>query len=817
MPADLLGSTFDGTVPWVRIAGGCAAMAVGGILGAALAFRPVRRRVVPKPRETRLPDVLPFERVLGDGATLVCRDGTYVAAIEVEGADTLLQPPQVRAAHIESRKRWIDVLADTGVEARVFFQRDPALLQGGYEFPGEVLQRIADLWEGAYRDAFVNRQVIVLSVDKGAEPAQRRRPDDGVDVTLEVLQDYHPRLLIQAGESPSDGLLAFWGGLSAPLSRPTPTGTGAGVSEAISGDTVKFARSGGAVLFHEGTDPETGGPLNTLHAAILGIRATDDWVDEAMIAELTAVPCRMTVCHLIRPKGKVAAKARLEYDRRLTLSARPTETAVSQFEAASRMVDGDDEFAQAWCTYSMVIVLYHEDAQALEEAVNAVRAICRDHGTTVAREGVAAQEAWYMMWPGYRAVWLREHKFFSKAVAALVTLERPSPGLTGSDWGEGPVARFPTPAGTTYNFCFQVSGERRAVGHGVVIGPAGGGKTTLMAFLNGMAMRIPAFRSFMIDRHFGLEVFTAAIGGHYIRFGNNAGDVGLNPLQMNDTPENREFAKTWLQSISGLHDPDSAEEMNFLVDTAFDALGRDERSLANAYGALDPKGETAVALRKWVEPAMMGELFNAPRDTLDVISNRWTVFDFTTLYEDPEKARAVLTYILHRIERVLEETGSIGTIFIDETEPVLANEIAVRAFLKFLQEYRKRGIACISAFQRPQAVDNCGAAVASAIRTQCQTRYFLQNRSAAPEEYEGWNLNDRDVAFIGQQLKVCRRHPRSVLIKRGSGESVIVDVDLSALGRWIKLFYADKAARDLARELADAHGAAWPEIYMEQI
>ena len=45
----------------------------------------VIRLLLPLPKETRLSDHLPFDQILKDGRTIMCRDGTLFQVLELKG------------------------------------------------------------------------------------------------------------------------------------------------------------------------------------------------------------------------------------------------------------------------------------------------------------------------------------------------------------------------------------------------------------------------------------------------------------------------------------------------------------------------------------------------------------------------------------------------------------------------------------------------------------------------------------------------------------------------------------------------------------
>ena len=75
-------------------------------------------------------------------------------------------------------------------------------------------------------------------------------------------------------------------------------------------------------------------------------------------------------------------------------------------------------------------------------------------------------------------------------------------------------------------------------------------------------------------------------------------------------------------------------------------------------------------------------------------------FDFTHIFEDDTLAPAVISYIMHRIQSETGETGVPALIMIDETAPMLKNQMFKDYFEIGLQEGRKKRQAYLCAFQQ---------------------------------------------------------------------------------------------------------------------
>jgi type IV secretion system protein VirB4 len=739
-------------------------MLLGGGAFTALSVPAVARFVLPPPRDTRLADHLPFDRLLPDRRTLICRDGTLVQCVLVEGRDITFLSLAERDSLFRLRKNWLDSIAELGVTVRSLLLREQVALKRDDAFDNPLLTDMATAWNASFQTTYHHRQVIVLSTT-GKGRAARTRLQEAVDATLHMLAPYHPRVM-NGDTAGDDDLLAFWGFLASPISRPRATLSGPEVSEAIANDCVEFGGEQGLIRFRRG-DQER-------YVAAIGVRRFGDYVDEQLLADLCGLDTELVVMNLIEPWGKAIAALKIAQEGRMSRVTRFSDAANGQYDSAMEIIEGLDENRASLANYSFVIFLINDSAEKIAVLDGEIRKIFAAYGAGSVREGVAAQASWFSQFPGYQP-WPRSYRFFSSNIACNMTLDRSPPGLPKCDWGEGPLALFRTLGGTSYSFQLHVSAEKDAVAHAVCIGPTGSGKTTVMSFLAGMALRHQKLRAYIFDRYQGAYVFTNAVGGRYVSLTPGAEGLdqcGLNPFQCADTPENRSFLRLWLRAISGCEDADSLEEISLAVQSLFDStIPVEERSLSVLY---EPCFSAALPLKrellKWVDPSAYGTMFNAPRDTLDMRSSRLVTFDMTDIFKDELLTQATLSYLMHRIQATIGEANAPAFIFIDETEPMLRNPQFRTYYLTMLQEYRKRGAAVISAFQRPEAIAQTG--MSEAIRGQCQTMFFFPNPQAKPEDYADWSLTDSEWAYVKGDFplsrKLCCRStaPVGLILKR---------------------------------------------------
>lgn len=754
--------------------------------------------ILPQPRESRVSDFLPFDKLLSDGMTIRCYNGSLARVFRVEGIDLAFVTDEKVMSMQESRKAWIDGMSDLQVTCRVITLREriPMAQEKG-EFNNPLLETISETWSANLDRVYKNSHYIVLTVAD--------REDNLKDLNyasqalIATLNEYGVTTLFEAeGSDAADSPLSVYARICSPISKPMPKvngAQGAHMNQLLTADHIHFTGENGVIRFFSG-DKER-------YEVVMGIRSSGDYMDEGMVASLLAIDCELTLLHNVRPIFKPHARALLMQQQRMATMTSFSSDVIDQYSEVLASIEDSDTNHQSLTEYAMAVILQGESMEEIDFGESEVQRICRLFGVTPVREGWVTQATFFNQFPTYDTL-PRTYRYLSRVVATAISFEKPSEGFGKSDWGKGAISIFRTTSGSAYQFQFHVSPEDSAVAHCCIIGPTGQGKTTLLTFLAGQAMRHPDLKVFFFDRHRGAEIFTRAIGGAYVGFEGDEKNVSLNPFDCDNNVNNRAFLRRWMRAITLVDDAVSEKEIARAVTTAFDYLRPEERRMTNLYkSCFSPTGNMRRELFKWVNPDQYGNIFNADTDSLDLKSKRFMAFDFTHIFEDETLAPAVISYIMHRIQ---SETGEIGVpslIMIDETAPMLKHPMFRDYFAIGLQEGRKKRQAYLCAFQQPNIIDKLG--VGEVIRGQCQTVIFFRNPQAMPEDYVNWNLTNAETDFIFG--KSYRDFPYAILLSRpATGESVILDVDLSGLGPYLRLYNSGRKNVLLVEELIKEYG-----------
>lgn len=779
-------------------------LAVLGVLSAMLIMSVFVTRlgdmILPRPNETKVSDFLPFSKLDEDGATIHLRNGSLARVFELKGADITLMTPEERLELAEAKKRWIDSMAELEIVSRVITIRERVPLHEEKLYKdSKMLQKISTTWLDSLHRIFRNKHYIVLSIND--RKTAMKDLQQATNSLLTILDAFGPVLISEKTPHKHKDKSPFWlfSQLVSPLSNPKPIvhgEEGEYLNSLLTSDYVHFTKDEGIIKFLSGDKEKM--------AICIGIRKPGDFMDEQMVADILSIDCEINVCHNIKAIPHVKANFLLMQQRRMAYLTTFSQNVQDQYNTALEWMDQSDADGQTLNEYAMTVFVFGKTKAELEFGQEEVEKICRLHNVTPVRDGWAAQASFFAQLPTYE-VYPRTFMFLSRVVACAICLDKTHEGRQKSDWGPVPLSYFRTITGTAYAFQFHVSEEPYAVAHTALIGPTGQGKTTFFSFMAGQAMRIPDLNTYFFDRNNGAKVFALMQGAPYIRFDGGTDSVTLNPFAVPDTSDNRAFLRTWLRDITGGTDAVSEQEIARAVTTAFDYLKPDERLLKNLYkSCFAPNSYMRSELQRWVSDDQYGRIFNSPTDNLDLDAARYMAFDFTTIFQDSTLAPAVISYIMHRIHTLATAKGTPSLIMIDETAPMLEHPMFKDQFIVGLREGRKKRQAFLCAFQQPRFLDDNG--LGDVIRGQCQTVIFFRNPAANPSDYASWNLTKREMNFILGKEFADRKY--AILVSRPAiHESVILDVDLSGLGPYLKVYSSGNKnvllAEQLARQLND--------------
>jgi type IV secretion system protein VirB4 len=503
--------------------------------------------------------------------------------------------------------------------------------------------------------------------------------------------------------------------------------------------------------------------------SFLGIVSIKDYpaaTAPGMFDELMRLPFEVTVTQSFAFVERQAALGRMNLALRRMRSAE--DEAVS---LRGELAQAKDEVAAGRAGFGehhMTVAVRGQTPEEVDAGVAEVSAALADLGIIAVREEIALEPAFWAQFPANFKYIARRGLISTSNFAGLASAHNfPLGSPDGNYWGEA-VTLFETTAAGPYFFNFH-QGD---LGNFTVIGPSGSGKTVILNFLLAQARKFSP-RTIFFDKDRGAELFIRAIGGRYdvLRPGEAS---GLNPLQLEDTPANRQFLIDWLALLAGGADIDDVARIKDAVDANFGQPIEHRRlcHLAELFrGGHRPHATDLWSrLRPWWGDGERAWLFDNERDLTDLAAE--TVgFDMTAILDDPAVRSPAMMYLFHRVEERLDGTPAI--IVVDEGWKALDDDVFVRRIKDWEKTIRKRN--GIVGFATQSAQDALESRIASAIIEQAATQIFMINPKARAEDYIG------GFGLTAHEYELVRTLPDSshcFLIKHG-GESVVARLNLS--------------------------------------
>ena len=476
-------------------------------------------------------------------------------------------------------------------------------------------------------------------------------------------------------------------------------------------------------------------------------------------------------------------------------------------DAANKAADADlalqalgaDQAGIAYVTATVTV--WDLDPAIAAEKLRLVEKVIQGRDFTCMVEGLNAIEAWLGSLPGHVYANVRQPPISTLNLAHLIPLSAVWAGAERDEhFGQPPLLHARTEGSTPFRLSLHVGD----VGHMLVVGPTGAGKSVLLATMALQFRRYPGNQIFAFD--FGGSIRAAAIGmgGDWLDLGGSLHGVdtdlavALQPLARIDDPGERAWAAGWLAAIFASEgvslDPADKDHL-WTALTSLASAPQAERTLTGLAVLLQSQ-----ALKQALAPYCVGGPWGRLLDAeIEFLGNASVQAFETEGLIGSASAPAVLAYLFHRIEGRLD--GRPTLIIIDEGWLVLDSPAFAAQLRAWLKTLRKKNASVLFATQSLADIES--SAIAPAIIESCPTRIFLPNERAIEPQitrvYERFGLNARQIEILARATPkrdyYCQSRRGNRLFELGLGEIALA-------------FAAASSKTDQIRigELAAAHG-----------
>ncbi|WKA26443.1 conjugal transfer protein TrbE [Bradyrhizobium roseum] len=405
---------------------------------------------------------------------------------------------------------------------------------------------------------------------------------------------------------------------------------------------------------------------------------------------------------------------------------------------------GDDLVAFGYITTSVTV--HDEDSYAADEKIRAVERVINSRGFTTIRENVNAVEAWLGSLPGQAYANLRQPIVHTLNLAHMCPLSAVWAGEARCEHLDGPPLLLAKTKGATP---FRLTLHVGDVGHSLIVGPTGAGKSVLLSVLALQFRRYQRSQLAIFDKGRSARAATLGLGGAWYELGVKGG-LAFQPLRDVDDEGARLWTLDWLCGVLAHERVLITPEVKETIWSALKSLGSApiaERTMTGLV-ALLARDALRQALTPYTLEGPYGRFLDADADKLsgaDVLT-----FEMEELMALPGLVAPVLTYLFHALEARFD--GRPTLLVLDEAWLFLDDPLFADRIREWLKTLRKKNVAVVFATQ--SLSDIADSKIAPAIIESCPTRIFLPNpralEPAQSETYRRFGLNDAQVRLIAE-------------------------------------------------------------------
>jgi len=529
-------------------------------------------------------------------------------------------------------------------------------------------------------------------------------------------------------------------------------------------------------LFFGSRSIEARGPSGRKYAGIVSIQEYGPSTSAGVFDGFLQMPFEfvMTQSFVFANRTVAINKMRLQQNRMIQTQDQALATQIAEITAALNMAtSGDISFGE----HHFSLLCIEDDLKALENVLSMASVELSNSGIQPIREKVNMEPSYWGQLPGNINYIVRKSTINTLNMAGFASMHNyPLGKIYGNHWGEY-VTVLDTTSGTPFYFNFHV----RDVGHTLIIGPTGAGKTVLMNFLCAQAQKFKP-RMFFFDKDRGGEIFIRALGGVYTLIDPNT-KCYFNPLLLPDNGENRTFLMDWLKVLVTSNGEIITAEDIKLLSQAIEGnyrLDKKDRQLSNIvpFLGIDGPGTLAGRIAMWHGRGAYASIFDNKEDNIDLLTARVFGFEMGELLKNPTSLAPVLLYIFHRINISLD--GSQTMIVLDEAWALIDNPIFAPKIKDWLKVLRKLNTFVIFATQSVE--DAAKSRISDTLIQQTATQIFLPNLKATDIYRSAFMLSQREYLLI----KTTDPASRYFLIKQGVN-AVVAKVNLSGMNNIISV------------------------------
>lgn len=421
--------------------------------------------------------------------------------------------------------------------------------------------------------------------------------------------------------------------------------------------------------------------------------------------------------------------------------------------------------------YNMTLLVMGSTPKEVNRGAEVLSTRLRTAGYTVARERQGLVGAFLGTLPGNHKAQVRKYAASVANLADLTPIRTISSGVARHDlfsevYGREMPAhiRFPTDSGVTFDFSPHV----QDLGHTVMIGGAGSGKTSFAQLLQVLFQKYYPSNTYIFDKDRSMALATVLLGGKHVDMSSPGKGNGprINPVKRMLNDGNILSLAHWVEVLmagegdiltaeqvekigAAIHEVAELPAAHWRLSTIYSTLRGADKSLARMLAPFVDRSEEVDSVQG---RGVYSSYFDNDEDQFSL--GAIVCMETGKLLAEPKVAAPFMDYAFYCIEQKLD--GVTPTmIYVEEAWYMLANERFEEKINDWLRTFRKKKAFVVFATQSPielQRLRSWAAFIANV-----PTFIFLRSindsvTQLAPLYRELFNLNDAQLALLSSSI-----------------------------------------------------------------